>query len=692
MVYMEFDKRQTGVIHSDERNILIPAAPGSGKSTTLCELTTKLVIEDKIPSSKISIFMFNVEARKSFVQKLMNRTNLPENHLPQVKTFHSLGGGLCHSLSARGFLPQYDMFSNEGQVTLLALRAITSVIGREKWNKISNNDNQAMDCFLQYVDLVKSNDIAPRDVLELLNLPPSVEFFESAFEKFEELRKDMRKRTYADLIRDPYLLLSNDKPLAKRVGNQRDYIAVDEAQDMNHVQYGLFKIVAGDKARTALIGDNDQTIYSWRGSDPSIMSHMYSKDFANVKTLGLSKTYRYGHELALASSYCIDNNKNRLPNVCVAQQECNETTINVHPTRDEGRVAADIIKDKLNNHGAKYKDIAILCRLYSSAAPVELALLENGIPTCISGGRSVLASKEALLLKAILTLASGDYQSAPQKDRKEIIESLLRLPSMAIKHNDIEKIADSVSSQTVGIGYHISRCQLSGLSKYQTAKISDRSFAITAIEKSKPTEKAHNIIQAFAKTTDLFAGVGKGSLTKKGAIESEDILSSLISFIKRLDTSPSGALAEINRLVNASNENSGNKDAVLITSIYQAKGLDYDYVFIPGLSDSRFPHQLDSEFAIDHGMEEERRLFYVGITRAIKEVHLLCPNDPEIIKNLKTGNRPLDDYGSPKNNASRFIFELNLKRAKDLAEKLHAKKTFKPSNSVEEKYLAEYEN
>ena len=280
---MKFDKRQDNVIQNNARHILIPASPGSGKSTTLSELMAKLLIVDKIPADKINVLMFNVEARKSFIKKLTARTNLPVDSLPQVRTFHSLGGVLCHALSERGFLPQFDMFDNEGQVSLLALQAITAVVGRDKWNKISNNDNQAMDCFLQYVDLVKSNDLSPRDILETLKLPPSVEFFERAFEKFEELRKKRKKRTYADLIRDPFLLLSRDKELARRVGNQRGYIAVDEAQDMNHVQYGLFRIIAGETARTALIGDNDQTIYSWRGSDPNIMSHMYSNEFNNVE-------------------------------------------------------------------------------------------------------------------------------------------------------------------------------------------------------------------------------------------------------------------------------------------------------------------------------------------------------------------------------------------------------------------------
>ena len=689
---MKFDKRQDNVIQNNARHILIPASPGSGKSTTLSELMAKLLIVDKIPADKINVLMFNVEARKSFIKKLTARTNLPVDSLPQVRTFHSLGGVLCHALSERGFLPQFDMFDNEGQVSLLALQAITAVVGRDKWNKISNNDNQAMDCFLQYVDLVKSNDLSPRDILETLKLPPSVEFFERAFEKFEELRKKRKKRTYADLIRDPFLLLSRDKELARRVGNQRGYIAVDEAQDMNHVQYGLFRIIAGETARTALIGDNDQTIYSWRGSDPNIMSHMYSNEFNNVEVLGLSKTYRYGHELALASSFCINHNQNRLPNVCVARNGASETTIHVHPTREEGEVAADIIKDKLDNHGALYQDIAVLCRLYSSAAPVELALLEKGIPVYISGGRSVLESKETMLIRAILTLASGGYHACSPKDRKWIIESLLKLPSMSIKHDDIEMIASSVATQTTGVGYHISQFQIKDLSKYQAAKISDRSFAISAIEKCKSDEKAHSVIQAFAKTTDLIEGIGKGSLTKKGAIESKDVINSLISFIKRLDTTPSGALKEIDKLIAASRDYAKHKQAVMITSIYQAKGLDYDYVFIPGLSDSRFPHQLDSEFAIDHGLEEERRLFYVGITRAKKEVHLLCPKDPEIIRHLQSGSRPLDKYGEPSKNASRFIFELNLRRAKEVARLIHDGKPFTPTSEVEEKYLTEYEN
>tara|TARA_R110001592_G_scaffold111525_22_gene308960 strand:+ start:5706 stop:7775 length:2070 start_codon:yes stop_codon:yes gene_type:complete len=689
---MKFDKRQTGVIQGSDNHTLIPAAPGSGKSTTLCELVAKLLLVDKVHYSKITILMFNTKARKSFICKLMERTGLEESELPQVKTFHSLCGSLCYTLADRGFLPKYEMEESDGKISLMALQAITAVIGRKKWNEISGNDSQALDCFLQYIDLVKSNDLSPKDIFDALRLPVSVDFFVEAYEKFEDTRKKKKVRTFADLIRDPYLLLSRDERLAKRVGNQRDYVFVDEAQDMNPVQYGIFKIIAGDAAKTGLIGDNDQTIYSWRGSDPTIMSELYRETFAGVVTKGLSKTYRYGHELALASSYCINNNENRLPNVCVAQKGASHTSIDVHSTRDEGMSIANEIESKLKESGVQHKDIAILCRLYSAAAPAELALLEKGIPVCISGGRSVLNSKEANLILAILNLASGNYHAMKPKDRKWILDSMLKFPSMLVKHSDIDHLVNSVSNHNKALGYHLSRIEIQGLSKYQKSKVTDRSFAISSVEQAKAGAKAYDVIQEFAKATRLLEEIGKGSLTKKNAVESQDVFTSMLNFIKRLDTTPSKALEEFNRLIKDSKESAENNNAIVITSIYQAKGLDYDYVFIPGLSDTRFPHQMDGEFAIDHGVEEERRLFYVGITRAIKEVHLFCPYDIEVINHLKTGNPPPADYGSPKKNASRFIFELDLKRAKSIAKSLNDGETFKAKNEVERKYLDESEN
>lgn len=636
--------------------------------------------------------MFNVEARKSFIAKLILRTGLTEEQLPQIKTFHSLCGKLCYSLSQRGLLPECELEGNDGKISMMALQAITSVIGRAKWNKISGNDNQAMDCFLQYIDLVKSNNLSPKDVFDALQLSPSVLFFVDAYEKFEEFRKEKGLRTYADLIRDPYLLLSRDEALAKRVGNQRKYVFVDEAQDMNPVQYGMFLIIAGELAKTALIGDNDQTIYSWRGSDPSIMSESYKKSFPEVVIKGLSKTYRYGHELAIASSYCINKNINRLPNVCVAQKGAAHSSINVHPTKDEGVSIANEIDKKLKESGAQYKDIAILCRIYSAAAPAELALLEKGIPVRITGGRSVLKSKEASLIMAILNLASGKYHTMKPKDRKWIIDAMLKFPSMAIKHSDIEILVNNAAINNKAVGYHISKVDLQGLNKFQKAKITDRTFAISAVEQAKMDASAYDVIQEFAKTTKLIDEIGKGALTKKNAVESQDVFTSLVSFIKRLNTTPSKALEEFENLIKDSQDGSSHKNAILITSIYQAKGLDYDYVYIPGLSDTKFPYEMDGEFSIDHGIEEERRLFYVGITRAIKEVHLFCPNDKELQKHLDTGNPAPLNYGVPKKNASRFIFELNLKRAKAIATKLNNGETFKPINDVESKYLEEYEN
>jgi DNA helicase-2/ATP-dependent DNA helicase PcrA len=686
---MKFDNRQTSVIETESRHTMVPATPGSGKSTTLSEWLFYLLTVKKIPMKQITVLMFNTEARKSFVNKMVKRTGLPVKEFESIKTFHSLGNALCKSLSARGLLPDLELFENDGQVAMMAIQAITSVIGQKQWRELAGNDNQAMDCFLQYVDLIKANELSPKDVFEALNLPEKVKFFEQAYHAFEELRLKRGKRTFADLIRDPYMLLSEDKELAARVGNQRQFVAVDEAQDMNPVQYGLFKIIAGEKARTSLIGDNDQTIYSWRGSDPEIMSLRYREDFPDMELLSLAKTYRYGHELALASSYCIDVNKKRIPTVCVALKESKPTSIHVHPTELEGKVAADIIQDKLKNHGASLKDFAILCRLYSAAAPLEIALLEKGIPVSISGGRSVLYSKEAKLIRAILALASGHYASSTVKDRSWMLEALLKSPSMQIKNADVESIIKLVAKEKSGVGYHTSNIKIAKLNKYQEVKLRDRTFAISDVEKSKKGAKAHMIIESFAKATKLTEGMGKSSLTKKNASEAKDTFKNLTAFIKRLDTDAAGAYEKINELISQCEQSIGSDGAITITSIYQAKGLDFPYVFIPGLSDSRFPHNSEGEFTIDHGMEEERRLFYVGITRGIKEVHLLCPKDSILSSHLETGAPRPPDYGDPKTNASRFLFELNLKRAKELAAKIAKGETFEPVGEVEVKYAEE---
>ena len=657
--------------------------PGSGKTTLLIEWIASQIESGELTAEACTIIMFNVAAKDQFLIRLRRR--LPRGKLPQVLTFHSLANRIFQGLVNKGYLPNLTILDQDYKIELIASKAIVSVIGEKQWKVIKESDNYALDTFLQFIEQVKARLSTPDKVFSELKLSSNAFFFIKAYGIFEELMKKGGKMTLTDLVYLPVKACMEDTRLISKISDKRDFIAVDEAQDMNMNQFQLFRIIAGKRARTALIGDNDQTIYSWRGSDPNIMATRYQKQFEGAVLMPLSFTFRYGHELAMLSSALISCNKNRLDTLCFSSPVTRDTPLHIHPTSDEGRVGAELVENLLDKENAKYKDIMVLCSIYASTTSLELSCLSKGIPIHVSGGNTVFKTKEADFIFSLLMMATGEYYACSPKDRASILLPLFKSPSLYLKSEQLNDLTSRLSSMQPFPTLVKDMPRVNSMSSFAEGYVQKRIATISKVLTTHIEANAFHLLNEYLKDVDFFTKLNKETLTEKRVSEISDRMLALLSFIKMRDVSAHSMLKLFNEMRERQcSEGQDAKEAITITTFYQAKGLDCDHIIIPSVNDARYPNEINSDFVFATDIEEERRLLYVGITRAIKSVHLLCPDDPGIKEYLATGRVKKRRNRKRVNRASRFIYEMQPVLVKSIINE--------PSKTLNHPTLLRYQN
>lgn len=652
---MKFSNDQNRIIQHDGGHAIIMACPGAGKTSTLAQRIVYLLRNGADPR-RITVMMFGSSAQKDFVSRLKKAAGDEFESLPDIRTFHSLCLHLCKFYAKRGLIGDYKLEPNDKVRDFMAMEAIKIVMAEQAKKENKNqkksyisNDMLDVDTFVSFIDMVKSTLKSPREVFKLMKINDESEVFIDAYSVFEEIRNEEKIRFFSDLIYDLVVLIRDNSDAASLISNHKDYIIVDEYQDTNYCQAVLLKILAGERAKVMVVGDVDQAIYEWRGGDPKIMLHDFKRDFPGCEMLPLTETFRYGSGVSIYANNLIQNNKERFPTVCKSNDNCGESEIHLVEKADHGREAVRIVRAH-QAKGKKLSDIAVLVRMYSHSASIELAFIEAGIEYYISNGIEFLKSNEAKTLLSIMELSSGMFKEMSENERCEKIKSILKFPHIGLKNDVICKIAAKMAKKDGGYFDDIWRMLPPSVNKFHKEKISERGIMLSEIEhlgKSRLASRraTESIVEYYIKRTDLFDWIQSSSLIEIDADESIKRCSVFSSFVEKTPGSIHEKIEKIKSM--ASKEKDANAEHVLITSIHKSKGLEWDTVIIPSLEEKSFPYFYNNQ---PPDMEAERRLFFVGVTRCIKNVHLLT----SVPREKYIGKR--EDY-RPK---SRFISELKM--------------------------------
>ena len=597
---------------------LILAGAGSGKTRVLTSKIAYLISECGILPDSILAITFTNKAAKEMKERVINYLG-PVAYNIQISTFHSFGLLIIkQNYKELGYDENFTILDADDSLTVIKKIMKDLNIDQHDYNPkaiknaISSAKNELIDSY-EYEKFANSDFTSK--VFEI-------------YKKYENKLKISNSLDFDDLLLLPIKLFRKYPNILEKYQDKYQYILIDEYQDTNEAQYIMTKMISKKYNNICVVGDESQAIYSWRGANYKNILN-FEKDHKNAQTILLEENYRSTKTILNAANNVIKNNIERKDkNLWTSNEEGDKIHYyRAFSEKDEARYVVDKIKDLLNN-GVKYKDIAVLYRTNAQSRNVEDVLLEENIPYKVIGSFYFYNRKE---IKDLIAYLKVIYNPSDDTNLLRIIN----VPKRGIGLKSIEKLSQEATINNTSIYNTIKEGK-----ELKFKELID--YFIKVKENLSLTELVDEILDK--------SGI-KEELESEKSLESEVRLENLNEFksiTKSFEesigiVSLEGFLNEIS-LVSDVEEYKNNPDTVTLMTIHSAKGLEFDCVFIIGMEEGIFPHS--NSFIETNGIEEERRLCYVAITRAKKNLWLVNAKR-RVIYGIDSVNKP-----------SRFISEI----------------------------------
>ena len=633
------------------------AVAGAGKTTTLTHFIAARLSEGVSPR-RMLVLMYNRSAREDFERKLQHL--LPDQALPEVRTFHSLGLRIYQRLIVQGVLPPFQGKPlSDGEAEPVVWRMLQQLADDDTRQDILSQRKKWVEPALGFIDLVKAGLQSPAEVFAALELPPQCRIFVELFDVFEDWRRQQRRISYADMLYDPVMAFVYQPEVAAQFGGHMQWILVDEYQDINGIQQKLLEVLHGGRGSVMVIGDPDQTIYEFRGSRPEFIVSGFRAAMGEVSTYLLPHTFRYGHALSLLANHLITHNKERDEVLCLSHLRTPATRIKLHQARHEAALILTLIRSEAEQR--PLEDIAVINRLWALCAPVELGLLQAAVPYQLHNSQSVLDRWELQIFWLLLELAAGRFTQRTQEQRLDAWLQILTTPYPKIKRSVLEDIAAQMSVAEQDLGETLSRVIPDNLSRWQQQQLQARAEILADAEHI--SQPAWRLLQNYISATELEEGISDSAFS---AQQIEDRLQTIRAFVRFMRDSGQDSREAFTYLQDLKarrlQQTRDGQKGVHLTSIHKSKGLEWPVVIIPGLNGHYYPYTPEGEFTTPASEESERRLLYVAMTRARHQLHLIAP-----AAERKSAERNLQFW------PSRFEQELQWQRSADIGQALYGR-------------------
>ncbi len=588
--------------------LLILAGAGSGK-TRVITMRTAYLIHTGVRAGSILAVTFTNKAAREMKQRVQSMVS-GRNRTPVISTFHSL----CLRILRReiehiGYRKDFTIYDTSEQVSLL--RSILSDI--EFYDRSFKAES-----ILERISRTK-NDFALPDAAE--SNDPIEEASAMVYPRYREALKSMNVLDFDDLLLLTLKLFREHPGVLERYRERFRYLMIDEYQDTNRVQYDFVKLLAGQRRNLCVVGDDDQSIYGWRGADISNILD-FEKDFPGTVTVRLEQNYRsFGHILKAANGL-IRNNRMRMEKSLWTDRGDGPKVniIEAVDTEDEAEWIVNRISMLMYEKNMPPGDIAVIYRANLFSRPFEEALRRHRIPYSVVGGTSYFERKEVKDLTAYLKIIANPSDG----------QSLLRAagaPKRGLGPSALGALLDYARSNSLALLDAFGKAAgVEGLGRKAAASAETLYGLIRRyrdiFSKGRDMGKA---LKALIEETDYRDYIIKLYKTPEAAfrrIENLDGLANSITHYESMEDSPSlhGFLETmaLTDLLKEKEEKNGR--GVTLISFHSSKGLEFPVVFIAGTEEEILPHKKSADS--DEGIEEERRLFYVGITRAMDELYI----------------------------------------------------------------------
>lgn len=586
---------QYEAVTSVENHLCIIAGAGSGKTRVITTRIAHLIQQHFIKDYRILAITFTNRAAnemKERLEKLIPNSNI------NAMTIHALCVRILREeIKHLGYPSQFMILDNDDQK-----RIITNIIKDKKIDM----DSYKVNDVIAFISNNKVENVSTSEAYKY-SKTDKAKLFATLYEKYEKRLAQLQSLDFNDLLlfaRKVLLIEEVKLKWQKRFS----FIHVDEFQDVDSIQYDIIKLLVGEQSNLCVVGDPDQCIYTWRGAKMKFILE-FEKDFPNVKTIILHRNYRSTQEILNASNSLISKNQNRIEKDLISENDKGSKVVHFSGNNDneETSFIVDKIKDiKKENHS--YNEIAILYRSNFSSRSIEKALVDAKIPYTIQGSIRFFERaeiKDALsYLKMLVDSASIDLA----------FDRIINIPRRGIGDKTLANIRE------ISINEHISMYDVIKTYNFATGKIK-RSLEgfVAIIEKyrNKSNElKLHKLLGL------LLAEVGYYAMLQD--VNDEERIENLKSLLQDIENyeenNPENGIEEyLQEVALYSEKKQQNLESVSLMSVHAAKGSEYDYVFIFNMSEGIFPSERS---IMESDVEEERRIAYVAMTRARKQLFL----------------------------------------------------------------------
>ncbi|MBZ2115483.1 DNA helicase PcrA [Streptococcus gordonii] len=607
--------RQAEAVQTTEGPLLIMAGAGSGKTRVLTHRIAYLIDEKMVNPWNILAITFTNKAAREMRERAEKLKMEAQDCL--IATFHSM----CVRILRReadhiGYNRNFTIVDPGEQRTLMKRILKNLNLDPKKWNErailgtISNAKNDLID-EVAYANL--AGDMYTEIVAKCYTI----------YQK--ELRQS-EAMDFDDLIMLTLRLFDQNPDVLTYYQQRYQYIHVDEYQDTNHAQYQLVKLLASRFKNICVVGDADQSIYGWRGADMQNILD-FEKDYPEAKVVLLEENYRSTKTILQAANEVIRNNRNRRPKNLWTQNEDGEEIVyyRANDEQDEALFVARTI-DQLSREGYSHKDFAVLYRTNAQSRTVEEALLKSNIPYTMVGETKFYSRKEIRDVISYLNLIANPSDNISY-------ERVVNEPKRGVGPGTVEKIRDFASSQEISLLDASANILLSPVKGKAAQAVYNFANMLLDLREHLDDYTVTELVEAVLEKTGYAAAlVAQATLESQARIEN---IEEFLSVTKNFDESPDNSSDEsgldklsrfLNDLALIADTDDGDMESseVTLMTLHAAKGLEFPVVFLIGMEENVFPLSRASED--EDELEEERRLAYVGITRAEKILYLTNAN------------------------------------------------------------------
>ncbi|WP_062059452.1 DNA helicase Rep [Cellvibrio sp. OA-2007] len=606
----QLNPRQKEAVLYIDGPCLVLAGAGSGKTSVITRKIAYLIEQCDMPARHIAALTFTNKAAREMKERASILVKGSASKGLTVSTFHNLGLNIIRrEHKSLGFKPGFSIFDSEDARSLL----------KELMLKEGDLDNDHLDLVQHQISNWKNDLVNPARALSMAQ-SPAEQTIALIYQRYNQALRAYNAVDFDDLILIPVELFQTNAEVLGRWQRKIRYLLVDEYQDTNSSQYLLVQLIVGDRGALTVVGDDDQSIYAWRGARPENMS-LLKQDYPSLRVIKLEQNYRSTSRILRVANHLIANNPHEFDKALWSEMGLGDPIRVLRCKNEEAeaeRVATEIITQRLQKQ-YKFRDFAVLYRGNHQARLLEMKLQHHQIPYKISGGSSFFAKTEIKDVMAYLRLIVN-----PDDDNAFL--RIINTPRRQIGTSTLEALGGYASEREISLFAALDEMGLqSRIPEKNLERLQRFAHWIKQVTHNCRSEKPVDAIREMLSDIDYEGWLHQNSASSKAAEKRmENVFYLVESLQKSLDKTANDDEEQESRIEDAiaklvlrdlmeRQEEEDLSDQVQLMTLHASKGLEFPHVFMVGMEEDLLPHRNSIE---DNNIEEERRLTYVGITRA----------------------------------------------------------------------------